>query len=75
LEYTPKVESVIKTSTKKAFVQPLVFGDTEASTRSKVMGPQWGDVFNKISREEYLEYIPHSDPNVRAPDDQVFPNI
>jgi hypothetical protein len=30
LEYTPRAEPVIKTSTKKYFVQPLVFGDTEA---------------------------------------------
>jgi hypothetical protein len=28
LEYTPRAGSVIKTSTKKSFVQPLVFGDT-----------------------------------------------
>jgi hypothetical protein len=75
LEYTPRVEPVIKTSTKKSFVQPLVFGDTEASTGSKVMLPQWGDLFNRINWEEYPEYIPHNDPDVRALDDQVFPNI
>jgi hypothetical protein len=75
LEYAPRVEPVIKTSTKKYFVQPLAFGDTEASTGSKVMLPQWGDLFNRISQEEYPEYIPHNDPDVRALDDQVFPNI
>jgi hypothetical protein len=75
LEYTPRVEPVIKTSTKKYFVQPPVFGDTEASTGSKVMLPQWGDLFNRINQEEYPEYIPHNDPDVRALDDQVFPNI
>jgi hypothetical protein len=75
LEFTPRVESVIKTSTKKAFVQPSVFGDTKESTRSKVMFPQWGEIFEQISWEEYPEYIPHSDPDVRALDDQVFLNI
>lgn len=75
MEYTPRAKLVIKTSTKKAFVQPLAFSDTEASIGSKVMLPQWGDLFNKISPEEYLEYIPHIDPDVRALDDQVFPNI
>jgi hypothetical protein len=28
LEYVARVEPVIKTSTKKAFIKPLVFGDT-----------------------------------------------
>jgi hypothetical protein len=53
----------------------LAFGDTEASTGSKMVLPQWGDLFNKISREEYPEYVPHSDPNVRVLDNQVFSNI
>jgi hypothetical protein len=35
LEYAPRAEHVIKTSTKKAFVQPPVFGHTEASTDPK----------------------------------------
>jgi hypothetical protein len=39
LEYTHRAEPVIKTSTKKSFFQPLVFGDTEASTGSKVILP------------------------------------
>jgi hypothetical protein len=51
------------------------FGDTEASTRSKVALPQWGDLFNMISREEYPEYIPHNDLDIRVLNDQVFPNI
>jgi hypothetical protein len=75
LEYAPRPEPVVKTTTKKVFIQPLAFGDTEASTRSKVALPQWGDLFNRISREEYPEYIPHNDPDVRVLDDQVFPNI
>jgi hypothetical protein len=49
LEYAPRAEPVIKTSTKKYFVQPPVFGDTEENTGSKVMLPQWGDLFNRIS--------------------------
>jgi hypothetical protein len=75
LEYMPRLEPVIKTSTKKAFIQPPAFGDTDASTRSKMALPHWGEIFNKISREEYLEYIPHSDPDVRVLDDEVFLNI
>jgi hypothetical protein len=75
LEYAPREEPVIKTKTKKYFVQPLAFGDTKESTGSKVVLPQWGDLFNKIIREEFPEYIPHSDPDVRVLDDQVFPNI
>jgi hypothetical protein len=75
LEYAPRVEPVIKTSTKKSFVQPPTFGDIEASTRSKVILPQWGDLFKLISREEYPEYIPHNDLAMRALDDQVFLNI
>jgi hypothetical protein len=70
-----KMESVIRTSTKKQFTQPPAFGDTEASTRSKVMLPHWGDIFNKINQEDYPEFTPHSDPDVRILDDQVFPNI
>jgi hypothetical protein len=35
----------------------------------------WGELFNKISREEYPEYIPQSDPYVRALNDEVFLNI
>jgi hypothetical protein len=69
------VEPVIKTSTKKDFVQPSAFGDIEASTRSKLMLSQWGDLFNRISREEYPEYIPHNDLDVKVLNDQVFPNI
>jgi hypothetical protein len=75
LEFTQRPEPVIKTSTKKSFIQPPAFGDTEASTGSKMTLPHWGELFKKISREEYPEYIPHSDPDVRALDDEVFPNI
>jgi hypothetical protein len=37
--------------------------------------PIVGDLFNKISWEEYSECIPHSDLDVRVLDDEVFPNI
>jgi hypothetical protein len=75
LEFSPRVEPVIKTSTKKAFSQPPAFGDTEATTGSKIMLPQWGDLFNRINQEDYPEFIPHNDPDVRVLDDQVFLNI
>jgi hypothetical protein len=42
LEFTPRPEPVIKTSTKKVFIQPLAFGDTEASTGTKVDTPTLG---------------------------------
>jgi hypothetical protein len=51
LEYVPRPEPVVKTTTKKIFIQPLAFGDTEASTGSKVVLPQWEDLFNMINRE------------------------
>jgi hypothetical protein len=75
LEFSPRPEPVIKTSTKKVFIQPLAFGDTEESTGTKTTLPHWGELFKKISQEEFPEYIPHSDPDVRALDDQVFLNI
>jgi hypothetical protein len=39
------------------------------------MLPQWGDLFNIINWEDYPEFIPHNDPDVRVLDDQVFLNI
>jgi hypothetical protein len=75
LEYMPRLEHVIKTSTKKAFVQPLAFGDKEARTWSKTTLSHWGELIKKISWEEYPKCIPHSDLDVRALDDEVFPNI
>jgi len=49
LEYTPRVEPIIKTSTKKYFIQPLVFGDTKETTGSKIMFPHSRDLFNRIN--------------------------
>jgi hypothetical protein len=74
-EYAPRAKPIIKTSIKKSFVQPPVFSDMEANIGSKLMLPQWGDLFNRISQEEYPECIPHNDLDVRVLNDQVFPNI
>jgi hypothetical protein len=65
LEYVLRLELVVNIAMKKVFIHPLAFGDTESSTGSKMAVPQWGDIFNRISREEYLEYVPHSDLDVR----------
>ena len=75
LEYTLRPEPVIKTTMKKVFIQPPAFGDIEASTGTNATLPQWGELFKNISWEDYLEYIPHSDPDVRALDNELFPNI
>jgi hypothetical protein len=75
LEFTPKPVSVIKKITKEPFVQPLAFGDTEASIGEKTTFPRWEEVFKKIKKEEPLKYTPHSDPDKRKLDDEVLPNI
>ena len=62
-------------STKRDFSQPPTLGDTEERIGSKMVLPKWGDLFNEIKWEDYLEFIPHSDPKIRMLDDQVFPNI
>jgi hypothetical protein len=64
LDFTSKTESVIHTSTKKQFIQPPAFSDTEATTWSKVVLPHWGDLYNKISQEDYPEFMPHNNPDV-----------
>lgn len=48
LDFSSKTKSVIRTSTKKQFTQPLTFGDTEATTWSKVVLPHWGDLYKNI---------------------------
>jgi hypothetical protein len=75
LEFSPRPEPVIRTSTKKVFTQPPAFRDMEASIGTKAVFPHWRELFKKISREEFPEYIPHSDPDMRKLDDEVFPNI
>jgi hypothetical protein len=49
LEYTLRSEPVIKTSTKKVFIQPSAFGDTKENTGTKTRLPHWGELFEKIS--------------------------
>jgi hypothetical protein len=75
LEYTPRPEHAIKTSMNKAFIQPPTFRDTEEIMGTKAKLPHWGELFKKISWEEYSKYISHNNPDVRALDDEVFPNI
>jgi hypothetical protein len=75
LEFSPKPVPIIKTSTKKAFIQPLAFGDTEANIGAKTTFPRWEELFKKIKKEEPLEYTPHNDPDTRKLDDDVLPNI
>jgi hypothetical protein len=60
---------------KKVFIHPPNFGDIEETARSNMALPQWGELFKKISPDEYLEYISHSDPYGSALDDEVFLNI
>jgi hypothetical protein len=67
--------SVIKKITKDPFVQPPTFGDTEASIGAKTTFPHLEEMFNKIKREEPLEYTPHNNPETRKLDDDVLPNI
>jgi hypothetical protein len=51
LEYTLRPKPVIKTSTKKVFIQTSAFGDTKESTRTKMELPHWGVLFKKINRK------------------------
>jgi hypothetical protein len=75
LDYTPRSELVIKIVMKKVFIQPPSFADIEESIGSKATLQHWGDIFKNISQEEFPEYIPHNDPDVRLLDNEVFPNI
>jgi hypothetical protein len=65
----------IKTVTKKAFVQPSDFGDTEANIGAKTTFPHWEEVFKKIKKEEPLEYTLNNNPDTRKLGDDVLPNI
>jgi hypothetical protein len=42
LEYTLRLEPVIKTTMKKVFIHPAVFGDIEDTIGSRMALPQWG---------------------------------
>ena len=75
LEFTLRPKPVIKTYTKKVFTQPSSFGDTEACTRTKETLPHWRERLKNIIQEEFLEYIPHSDLDMRNLNDEFFLNI
>jgi hypothetical protein len=75
LEFYPRLEPVIRTSTKKVFTQPLTFRDMEESIGTNTTLHHWGELFKKISWQEFLEYIPYNDPDMRKLDDEVFSNI
>ena len=75
LDLVSNMDSIIQTSTKKKFTQPPSFGDTEASNGSKAMLPHWGGLFKKMNQEDYPDFTPNNDLDVRILDDQVFPNI
>jgi hypothetical protein len=64
LDFVSKTKLVILTYTKKQFTQPLTFGDTKASTGSKVVLPHWGDLYSKISQEDYPEFTTHSNLDI-----------
>jgi hypothetical protein len=75
LEFTSKPASINKTITKEAFSHPPAFGDTEVNIGTKTTFPQWEDMFKEINHEEFPKYAPHSDPDTRKLDDEVFVNI
>jgi hypothetical protein len=75
LDFVSKTESTIHTSTKNEFSQSMAFCDTEISTRSKMVLPHWGDLYRKISQEDYPDFTPQRNPDVIMLDDQVFSNI
>jgi hypothetical protein len=75
LEFSPNPVPFIKTTTKKAFVQPRAFGDIEANIRTKTIFPHWEELFKKIKQEEFPEYTSHNNRDTRKLDDKVFPNI
>jgi hypothetical protein len=72
LEFSPKSEPVIRIYTKNIFSQPPSFGDIEENTRGKVVLPHCGELFKNIIWEEFPEYNPHNDPDMRKIDDDFF---
>jgi hypothetical protein len=75
LEFSLRLEIVIKTSTKNYFTQPLAFRYIEENTGGKAVLPHRGKLFKKINWEEFPEYILHNDLDMRKIDDEVFLNI
>jgi hypothetical protein len=58
LEFSPKPVPIIKTTTKKDFVQPSAFGDTEVNIGTKTVFPRWEEIFKKIKWEEFPNIPP-----------------
>jgi hypothetical protein len=75
LEFSPKTEPMIKMSQKKSANPPPLYKDTNVSTTSKVLMPTWINLYNKIHYDEFPEFTPYSDSEVRVLDNQVFHNI
>jgi hypothetical protein len=75
LDFSPKEEPMIKMSQKKPTNPPPLFKDTDMSMTSKVLLPTWLDLYKKIHHDDFPEFTPHSDPEVRELDDQMFQNI
>jgi hypothetical protein len=65
----------IKTSTNEVFIQPPTLGDIKESIGTKAVLPHWGELFQKIKWEEFPEYTPHNDPDMRKLDEEFFLNI
>jgi hypothetical protein len=51
MEYAPRVDPIIKTTTKKYCFHPPNFGDIEESIGSKVALSEWEYLFNRVSQE------------------------
>jgi len=75
LEFTPKVELVIKMSQKKPLAPSLLYKDMDTSMTFKVSLPAWYDLYKKNYNGDFPELTPNSDPKVRVLEDHVFQNI
>jgi hypothetical protein len=75
LEFSPKSEPIIKTATKKAFVQPRAFGDTKANIGTKTVFLHWEELLNKIKWEEFPKYTSHINLDTRRLNDEVLLDV
>jgi hypothetical protein len=66
LEFAPNPMPVIKTTTKKDFVQPSTFGDTEVNIGTTKVFPPLEEIYRKIKQDEFPEYTPHNDSTMRS---------
>jgi len=69
IEFSSKMEPVIKMSQKKPTNPPPLYKDIVASSKFKVLLPTWLDLYNKIYHDDFPEFTPHSDLEVRVLDD------